>query len=493
MDGKIDSVSLVFATGFLGNPASYYGHLLLKLNKSGKVEEGRSLLDTSLNYGAIGIEGDDPITYIFKGIFGGYDGSFSHIQFYFHDHNYGEEENRDLWEYQLNLPREDLELLVAHGWELLDKRFTYYFFKQNCAYRMAELLSVVTPATTLPKTPLWTYPQSVLQKVAREDKLVAQRIYHPSRQSRFYSIYRGLNSHEKALFAELVAHPEKTKNLIAKANEPVQYAVLDALINYYQFIRKESGGDSGNANELYRKALLLRYQLPPAPLSKFEGTVTPPDAARSPSYVQISASSSNQSDKIAKEFWIRPSYYDELDGEAGHAPYSALTMAGIKLRYVEDEITVRSFDAIRIRNVANNATGYFGDRPDVWELRAGLESVNAVCDDCLVGVASGEWGRGYNWSSSVNSTFTFEGKLREDYQGSGTLISGAKVQLIAHLSESLSLRLNQTFRYALDNQYQEESVGEVTLRVRLGRQVDFRMGYVKSEGDYFQMGIGHYW
>ena len=94
MKGKVDSLSIVFATGFLGNPASYYGHTLLKLNN--KSSNNNRLLDVSVNYGAIVPDGEDPITYIVKGLLGGYDAGFSHTEYYFHNHSYGEIELRDL-------------------------------------------------------------------------------------------------------------------------------------------------------------------------------------------------------------------------------------------------------------------------------------------------------------------------------------------------------------------------------------------------------------
>ena len=47
-----DSISIIFATGYLGNPASYYGHTLLKFNSS-TARDSSKLLDVTVNYGAI--------------------------------------------------------------------------------------------------------------------------------------------------------------------------------------------------------------------------------------------------------------------------------------------------------------------------------------------------------------------------------------------------------------------------------------------------------
>jgi hypothetical protein len=151
-NSEVESVSIIFATGFLGNPASYYGHALLKFNYTG-TDSRSPLLDVSVNYGAILTGTDDPLTYMLKGVFGGYDGGFSHVHYYFHNHNYGENELRDLWEYRLDLPPEAVRLIVAHAWEVLGQRYTYYFFRRNCAFRMAEIVQVVDGVDITPPKP----------------------------------------------------------------------------------------------------------------------------------------------------------------------------------------------------------------------------------------------------------------------------------------------------------------------------------------------------
>ena len=150
LNGTTTSISVIFATGYLGNPASYYGHTLLKLNSSEK-NDRTSLEDVSVNYGAIVPPGEGPLPYILKGVFGGYSGGFSDIQYYFHNHNYGENELRDMWEYELNLSQQEVDLLVAHTWEVLGKEYTYYFLRQNCAYQMAKVLEIIEGVSVTPE------------------------------------------------------------------------------------------------------------------------------------------------------------------------------------------------------------------------------------------------------------------------------------------------------------------------------------------------------
>ena len=75
---------------------------------------------------------DTPFIYALRGLFGGYEGSFTDERFYNFNHIYGENESRDLWEYPLNLTPDQQYLVTFHAWELLQKvQFTYYFFLDN--------------------------------------------------------------------------------------------------------------------------------------------------------------------------------------------------------------------------------------------------------------------------------------------------------------------------------------------------------------------------
>ena len=157
------SLSLIFATGYLGNPASYYGHTLLKLNSD--QNKKLNLLETSVNFGAKVPKNEDPISYMLKGVVGGYDGSFSHSSYYYHTQNYLENELRDLWEYQLNLSQDDYYFLVAHIWELIEQDYIYYFFDENCVYRMYELFSLFDDIDLPPIKAPWVIPQEVVSAI----------------------------------------------------------------------------------------------------------------------------------------------------------------------------------------------------------------------------------------------------------------------------------------------------------------------------------------
>lgn len=80
---------------------------------------------------------------------GGYPGLFALVPYQEKLSEYRSLENRDLWEYRLNLTQAETERMVEHVWELKQIKFDYFFFDENCSYRLLELLQVARPSLRL--------------------------------------------------------------------------------------------------------------------------------------------------------------------------------------------------------------------------------------------------------------------------------------------------------------------------------------------------------
>ena len=138
-----------------------------------------------------------------KGLLGGYNASYSD-RFYSFNHMYGENEQRDLWAYELNLSIQQRERIIFHTWELLQKvQFTYYFFLDNCAYRMAELLEMAwTDDTRLNSSgALWAIPIYVIhnlkEKKINNKSILGKPELIPSRQRRLQNRVNFLTDYER--------------------------------------------------------------------------------------------------------------------------------------------------------------------------------------------------------------------------------------------------------------------------------------------------------
>lgn len=494
---SLESVSVVFATGFLGNPASYYGHTLLKLNSPGDTGDtgDGQLLDSTVNYGAI-LEGRvDPLSYIVKGILGGYDGGFSQIEYYFHQHNYGETELRDLWEYQLDLPPEDVQLIALHAWEVLGKRYTYYFFRRNCAFRMAELLQLSDGVEVIPPNRGWTIPQSLIQRFDTQGlhgaRIAATR-YYPSRQSRLYQRFEQLSNEDQAMLGAVIEAPA-TYDSVTFAERPIasQQAIVDTALDYYQFALRAEIDEPAVLNERYRIALARRYQLPPGSDSPATRMPSSPHGGRRPGWLQVSAIHNSELG-VGGQIRARAAYYDALDAESGHVRNSALTMGDMTLRIDGSRLSLRQLRLIGIDNLNPGRTGLPGDRGRQWKLAVGAESLRLDCRECLVARGEADIGLATTFSNELALAGFVGGAVQNDRldYGYGFGRIGARSVLHHGLWSAAS---SYEWRVPVGGRRSPYSAVDIEVRRKLGANRDWRLRLEQNGGRQLGVGLGWYW
>jgi len=489
----VDSISIVFATGYLGNPASFYGHTLLKFNSS-ENQKKTKLADVSVNYGAIIPDNENPLTYIVKGIGGGYDAGFSHINYYFHDHNYGENELRDLWEYELSLDTEESSLVVAHAWELLGKKYTYYFLRKNCAYRMAELLEIIGDIDVKPENSAYLIPQALIQKLSETNhkgkKLVSEVKFHPSRQSRFYGRFSLLSSKEKRKLSVIInSNSNNIANDLRGNSEASQKKIVDTALDYYRYAL--SNEDNSNLEQEYRKVLAYRFTL-----SKGEPFVQAsrdlsPNLGRNPSLTSVSVV---DNELLGKQLGlrIRPAYYDSMDSGAGHIDYSTLSMADFELRMSDDEIYLNYFDIINVQSINSRTTGLPQDSNFAWNIRAGF-APNDSGDSSTVFRVSGDMGNSLKLGEKLLISAYIGGGIQDKKKGYSNLFVRALFESHLDLSDELRLKFGYERREFIDGRKSSRDVLSFMSRFETGKNSDIRLSYIDDGNKEFSISVGFYW
>jgi hypothetical protein len=143
------SAVLIFPAAYLNSPSSMFGHTLLRIDQADVQSNNTALLSYAINFGAYVEGSDNSILYAWKGLAGGYPGLFALVPYQEKLSEYRSLENRDLWEYRLNLTPEETGRMVEHVWELKQVQFDYFFFDENCSYRLLELLQEARPGPHL--------------------------------------------------------------------------------------------------------------------------------------------------------------------------------------------------------------------------------------------------------------------------------------------------------------------------------------------------------
>ncbi len=500
-NNQIKSLSVIFATGYLDNPASYYGHILLKFNSSSNI-----LLDDSLNFGATIPDNENPIAYIFKGLFGGYTAGFSAKRFYKLNHTYIENDLRDMWQYDLNLSELELDQIISHSWELLGSSYVYYYLKENCAFRMAELLGLVVEEPLLPDY-FWSNPITVferLMKITRGNIPLVKRVIRiPSRQNRFYESFFSLTNENKNLLMERVRRETVTpSNKYSKLADKQKISILDTLLDYTEFLIIS---DKNNKSLLKQKQKYLfeRASLPTESLINEVKPIknqkaAPPHEGPLPMMFRFGVYN-NAKFKNGSELQFRPVYYDRLGLDRGRIPNSSLTMFDIKARYSEQKLTLTKLDLIKVETLNISKTNLPGDGGLAWNFNVGFDRQDLKCQNCLVSKLSGGIGKALSISGSsfkygeVVVLAMLDSFVQSNYKDSGTFGITPRFGIIFSTSLFWKSYLSYSYRKYLNGL--ESGTDHFKWQVRFGSQRDWdiRLSYEKFVVDEYLISTSFYW
>ena len=174
---------VVFPSAHINAPASMFGHTFLRLDD----EEGLPLMSQAVNYAAKTPK-EHGFLYAYRGLFGAYEGHYSVLPYYQKIKEYNKLEQRDLWEYTLNLTAEEIVRLQRHLYALRHMYADYYFMKENCSYNLLWLLEVARPKSRLiSQFHLMATPMDTL-KVLHKEGFITKSTYRPSKSKELLAL-----------------------------------------------------------------------------------------------------------------------------------------------------------------------------------------------------------------------------------------------------------------------------------------------------------------
>ena len=117
-------------------------------------------------------------------------------------------ENRDMWEYTLDLDQSELDWLIDHLWELKDINFDYYFFDENCSFRLLELVEVARPGSELlSELRFAEVPVNTVRALDERD-IISSRHYRPSKSVELDNLRKQLDGAQQKLARALAEDPD---------------------------------------------------------------------------------------------------------------------------------------------------------------------------------------------------------------------------------------------------------------------------------------------
>ncbi|TKA93110.1 DUF4105 domain-containing protein [Halopseudomonas bauzanensis] len=460
---------LVFPDAYLNSPSSMFGHTLLRIDSAANEGSGTALLSYALNFGAM-VEGmDNSILYAWKGLAGGYPGQFALLPYREKLSEYSSLENRDLWEYRLDLTPEETGRMIEHVWELRQIRFDYFFFDENCSYRLLELLEIARPGLKLiDQFPLTAIPADTVRAV-KDAGLVQDINYRPSREKELLARAAPLQPKEVSWAQALAADT----GLLEDAAFQTLPAERQALIQEtaYRLLRYQAAGqerDAGNAARSFR--MLQAINQNPPPRLEIATPTLPEDGHESRTW-QLALGS--QDHRSFAEYGLRMAYHDLNDNLAGFPLGAQIELGKLRVRQYEgnhwqlEELGLVSIRSLTPRNQLL--------KPWSWQVETGLERVAGKDGkQRLVGHLNG--GGGATWTLTENVLGYALMTLRvEHHQDFAAILSPA-----AGFDSGL-LRRNRAGNLLLEAQADYFHNGEVrhslglTQQLELGRNLGLRL------------------
>lgn len=437
-DFEVQSVSLIFPSAFLNNPASMFGHTLFRVDQKGQTEQTRILAYT-INYAA-DVPPNAGLAYPIRGIFGNYKGYFSTIPYYLKVQQYRDIENRDIWEYRLNLTENQMRRFLMHAWELGNAYFDYFFFKENCSYHILALLDYADPNLHLTDEFVgWTVPADTIRLVVSKPGLVSDITYRPSRSTVIRRKRESLPVVERDLahrmtqdVGELTA-PAFTRLVPAK-----QAFVLDLASDYLRYRIETTDSPKPEWKERNRVVLTARSQLR---IPSEEFIVRPfakqPELGHKVHRVAIGGGWRNND--TYEEASFRGGYHDLLDPEVGYTPDAQIEMASVTVRHYNRADQTRVERATLLNLLSLSPIDSVFHAPS-WKLNVGMNTIrHNDCQLCSNGFFSGGIG-GAKELRLLNREVLFafaetEASVSKAYDEMHRIGGGGTVGILADMTE----------------------------------------------------------
>lgn len=341
---KLENIWIVFASYYVNNPSSAFGHTLFKIE--GKGNQQNDFLQYGANFAAQTTT-VNPLIYALLGLIGGFKGNYGLLPYFVKIGEYNDSESRDLWEYKLNLTAFEKQMFLAHLWEMDQAQYDYYYLTQNCSYHLLTFLDAIRPSLHFKdKMSYFVLPAETLSIVNQAPGLVSEIRKRPSQfnivRSRFNLLstraqkYWDINKYKE----EKSFHPGPLFNSTEKADY-LDFAIDYIDLKYRNQLHNEVKTKGGKFTTLKRKIQIERSKVNIPTKSIPLSTKNSPDQIHPPrlfsagyewrQYEQLA----HQQKSLHQNYTLgyRFAFHELLDDPKGAPRWSELVMGNILARY----------------------------------------------------------------------------------------------------------------------------------------------------------------
>ena len=498
VDGE--SATLIFAASHLSNPASMFGHTLMRLDR------GEGGYAAELDSYVVNVTAEpwtyNPVLYIAMGLTGGFDGVFDTLPFDRKVQKYIDREHRELWEYELDFDDDQFDRLVRHLWELKPVNMDYRYFDENCSYFLLSLMEVANPSLQLVEHfSFHVLPGDTVRVALEAEGLIGERGFRPSSRQAMLAKRQRLTGEEVELAERLGdRESEAAVDELDDLDERRRAYVLEAahaLWRYRNPPDEETGAvDSDFARLLRQLRDELDVETPPVD----PAVRTAPEDGHATARLDLTGGADATSSGFF-EFGIRPALHDLAGPDLGYQPLSQLEFLHTRIRGVgiERELAwpTMLLQRLDVVNVMSLAPLDRWTRNWSWALKTGLERSYADgCGDagCLFYDAVMGFG-GTVELGPLAGYLLVDGQLAfgSNFDSNVRLGAGPRAGTLLRMGQFARLHLEGRYRYPLWGEGFPDPIistgsggppwsAQGTLSVSAGRNLEARANGVVARG-----------
>jgi len=508
-------LTLIFPASYLNSPSSMYGHTLIRLDRE---DESKSkLLAYSVNFAANADPTDNELVFSYKGLAGGYPGVVSVLPYYAKVNEYSHLEHRDVWEYRLNLTAHEVDQFVNHIWETKGTEFDYFFFDENCSYRLLALLDASSERIDVAKDfSLKAMPVDTIRSLIDIGKV--ERVdYRPSFGVMLNQQQSQLSSEQKEWAKKIALEPHNISKLaFQKLSDLEKAQILEVSISYlrYLVVKKKQ-----NSPENRKRSLALLSARSKIPLNDvFQPIQTPvvrDDQGHLTQRTSLYLGQQNEEEFMDVNFRI--AYHELMDLPDGFIKGGQIEMGSFTLRVINQDASGETDSDVKVKlqkfsliNILSLGVRDSFQQPISWRVNAGVDRFLVEGSDLFahLDVAGGySYDLGFDNNHLGQVYGLLEGRLKvsgqfeKDYQ----LAGGTQLGWLYQGSQWQMNTFASYFPSVAGDEFDYQDVS-VSLGTKLARNLQLRveakrellshngnfLGKKKVDGDSVKLGLNWY-
>jgi hypothetical protein len=481
------SATLVFPAAHINSPASMFGHTFLRINSS----YNSKLLSYAINYAAdADADNTNGVVFAIKGLIGGYYGRYSLLPYYEKLREYRDTEQRDIWEYDLNLNQDEVHRMVEHIWELNGTHSYYYFFTENCSYNMLWFLEVARPSIDLRGSfKIAVIPLETVH-VVKEAGLIESKSFRASKRSILLTYEKLLDKKYIHMPREIIEDGLELKTVLDDNTIPIQQKryILESAIEYLEYSYSRSDTTKEQYVAMFYKLSKQRATLGIG--AKVEVKV-PTNPIKSHRAIRTKIGVGSRDGEAIGFLGIRPAYHDLEDSLYGFLRGTQIEFLNFEVSHSDSHTKVEDATILSIVSMAQRSEFF-----DLFSWRTKFSFDRDYLDDNTNFIAT--VGGGLSWGNELGYFYLMVDPL---LYMENTLVSGVggSFGFVIDKNRYMNTNFEITSRYY--DTGREQTLYEISQNFRLSQniQLQFKYNYIekyiskaKEDEDTLRVNLNYY-